>query len=43
MNIGASNPGVRDGTKLERFSRWEALLGESSSSGLGERRDSADP
>ena len=26
MDIGASNPGVRDGTKLERFSCWEALL-----------------
>ena len=26
VDIGASNPGLRDGTKLERFSCWEALL-----------------
>ena len=26
MDIDASNPGLRDGTKLERFSCWEALL-----------------
>ena len=34
VDIGASNPGVRDGTKLEHFSCWEALLVSRDSSNL---------
>jgi hypothetical protein len=34
VDIAASNPGVRDGTKLERLSCWEALLVSRNSSDL---------